>query len=249
MILDGCASIRYAQFESSDPGQIFDHMVSLIQKNYVEASGKKIKLDISERPNLSSLMNQLDSSATLFSKDDVVWIGDESNIDSLGFWFKKDENHIRIVKTEPDSPARRADLKYGDRLLEVNGRTVDNLSPGEIMKMLRGEKGSTVSLKIESKSKGVRELVLVQKSVKLNNTVFAQVMDGDIGYLYIAAFWPNTATEVRKAIKNLNNRNIRGLILDLRNNTGGDLQEITETAKMFIKTGLVIVNLKTGMSA
>jgi carboxyl-terminal processing protease len=237
----GCAGY-HAGFHSSDPEEIYDHAVSLIESKYVDDSGKHVNLDTTKRPDLSSLIQQLDSTAKLVYPDDVIIVKDNKTV-GLGFSFKKKGNIVEIQKIVPNSPSQKAHIQYGDRLLEINNIQVEGLTESQIVKTLRGEKGSDVLLKIESKSGYIREITLTRDVVKLDHTISISLLSESIGYVRIDTFRFGTSQDVTKAVKSLIKKNMKALVLDLRNNDGGILQEVVEIGQIFLKEGEPVTDL------
>ena len=143
------------------------------------------------------------------------------------------------------SPAYKAGLRPGDVLLEVNDKRVDNLSTTEVADMLRGPKGTKVQV-VVSRDSAAKPLTfnLVRGEIPRNSVDTAFWIRPGIGYMRIQSFTETTSKEVEDNLKLLGEPNIKGLILDLRENPGGLLQEGVAVAGRWLDRGQVVVSHK-----
>lgn len=141
-----------------------------------------------------------------------------------------------------NSPAEKAGLQIGDKIITINNTNVENLTSSEISNLIKNNNIETVSLVIN------RNDTLMNFTVKKSNLAYpyaeGKVIDNTtIGYLKISAFSEKLADQVEKEVTALENNNISSLIIDLRNNGGGYLSAANETASIFLKKGLTIYSL------
>ncbi|MGH9583228.1 MAG: S41 family peptidase, partial [Bryobacteraceae bacterium] len=143
------------------------------------------------------------------------------------------------------SPAYKAGLRPGDVLLDVNGKRVDNLTTVQVADLLKGPKGTKVEVTVsrEGSPKPIA-FNLVRAEIPRNSVDTAFWVKPGIAYLHIQSFTENTSQEVNDNLKRLGQRNIKGLILDLRENPGGLLQEGVAVAGRWLDRGQVVVTHK-----
>lgn len=141
------------------------------------------------------------------------------------------------------NPAQLQDVKAGDLISKINGIVTFAKDRNEISQLLRGPKGSTVNLEIERDGKVINK-ALVREEIKQPNVSYSGMLDHHIAYIRLDKFLENSGQEVKDALVELNKQQPKGLILDLRNNGGGILQEAVKIVNLFVKEGVHIVTQK-----
>ncbi len=148
-----------------------------------------------------------------------------------------------VVAPFAGSPAYQAGLRPGDIIVQVDDTPTDNLSTGEVVKLLRGPKGITVRvLVLREGTPAPLEFAITRAEILLPSIEHAFEIRPGIGFIRIASFSETASRELAKALRKLNHRNLRGLILDLRGNQGGLLSEGVSVADMFLSRGQVVVS-------
>lgn len=159
-----------------------------------------------------------------------------SKISGIGVNIVNDAGKIRIISVIEETPAQFADLKANDIILSINGKKVSGLSLAEVSNLVKGPENTFVSMDILRKSE-VLSKNIIRKEIKIK-TVKSSV-DKNIGYIQISSFISNsTPNEFLEALENT--RNTKGLILDLRGNTGGLLTNAVFIANLFIEKGKLV---------
>ncbi|NIM05137.1 MAG: hypothetical protein GTN69_03290 [Armatimonadetes bacterium] len=145
-----------------------------------------------------------------------------------------------ITALIPGGPAEHAGLKPGDQILEIEGISTFGMNISEAAKLIRGAPGTSVALLIqrEAHSKPI-EFKIVRRNVYIP-TVEQRVLEGDIGYLRITSFNDQTVKLTADALTELESKGIRGLVLDLRDNPGGELDVCLGVAEMFVPEGPIV---------
>jgi carboxyl-terminal processing protease len=147
---------------------------------------------------------------------------------------------IVVVAPLPDSPAERAGLRSGDRIEEVDGTPTKGLGLGGTVQKIKGRAGTTVQLLIGREGEEKPLEVKIVRGVIQIRSVTHQMLPDDIGYLRITTFNESTPDLAKKAMHSLRADGMKGLLLDLRGNTGGELESCVEAASQFLGKGPVV---------
>lgn len=147
------------------------------------------------------------------------------------------EKYPTILYTLPDSPAEKAELKTNDKILKVNGVSCEGMTLEKVVSLIKLEEGSNVELLIK---RGEEEITVPLKTEKVSNPSVDFDQYEDIGYIQIASFDEKTSKEFEAAYNKLREEDIKGLIIDLRNNGGGVFEEVVKIAKMLVPKGLIV---------
>ncbi|NIR42558.1 MAG: S41 family peptidase [Gemmatimonadetes bacterium] len=167
------------------------------------------------------------------------------NYGGLGIRIDQKDNWITVVQTLPNTPADRAGLQPGDRLIEVDGESMKGWTSEKAVSVLRGPKGAPVDLKISRV--GVPEPIpvrIVRDDIHVDYVV-AFVLEPGIGYIQQLQFSAQSANDIRGEIEDLRGQGMRALVLDLRNNPGGLLEEGVEVADIFLEDGSDVVETRS----
>ena len=162
--------------------------------------------------------------------------------EGLGMTIERKDKLIIIVSPMEGTPAFRMGLRAGDKIIEIEGKETYGMSSEEASNLMRGPAGTKVTMKI--KREGIEEpldYVIERAVIELKNVPYYGVFGDGIGYVRLSRFSEETGTELKEAIRNLNERNVKGLIFDLRFNGGGLLNEGVETSNLFLDEGKLIV--------
>lgn len=153
-----------------------------------------------------------------------------------------------VVVTDPYEgfPAQKADIRAGDVILEIDGKSVKGKKYDEISKILKGQPKTPVKLKIKrEEEKDLLEKIVMRDEIKINNVPYHGMMDNGIGYIKLTGFTDNAAQEVKDALLDLKSKDqLKGLILDLRGNPGGLLNEAVNIVNIFVNKGIDVVSTK-----
>lgn len=162
----------------------------------------------------------------------------------VGIVVGEKEGKLTVIAPIEDSPAEKAGIKAGDIILKVDGKEISAKELEKAVSMMRGKEGTKVILTIFREGKGVKDYELTRSIIVLK-TVKSQVLKGDIGYIRITSFDENTADEFEKAFEKLQKQNIKGLVLDLRDNPGGLLDTSVAIADMILPQGTIVYTIDT----
>ena len=169
----------------------------------------------------------------------------------IGAMIQKQGDYVVITEPYQGFPAQKAGLRAGDKIIAINGKPAKGLSSMAVSKLLKGDPGSSFKMTIQHYgAKKDTTLQLTREQIKIPNVPFYGVVGDNIGYIRLNQFNPNAANDVRNAFIDLKeNNNIKGVIIDLRNNGGGLLNEAVKIANIFVKKGQTIVTTKGKLPA
>ena len=152
---------------------------------------------------------------------------------------------LHIISPLDDSPADRAGLKPADVIQKIDEVVTKDITLNDAVRKMRGEPGSVVRLTILREGEAVPlEFSVTREAVKVRGVREAKILDGGIGYIRISEFQEQTARDFREAIERLTKQNMKGLIVDVRNNPGGLLHAAVDVAENFIPAGQLILATK-----
>ena len=167
--------------------------------------------------------------------------GETGEFEGIGADVTLMDGRLLILGPRPDSPASRAGIRPGDIVVAVDGVDIEGLDLPEAVDLIRGPKGSTVVLRIiRPGTLRSIDISVVRDTIRLTN-VNARMQEDGVGYIGVGTFDAKTADGVREAIAGLRSEGARGLVLDLRNNTGGLVDAAVRVVSEFVESGLVFV--------
>jgi carboxyl-terminal processing protease len=166
----------------------------------------------------------------------------DGNFVGLGVELKTQNNQLLIVSVIPNSPAERAGLKKGDKILEVDGQLTSSMNSDKAADLLQGAEGTTATLVVQNEQQAARRLLVRREQVDVPSIEHAHIVDAATGtaYLKLAAFQKSTGADLDKALWALHRQGMRSLIIDLRGNPGGLLTASVDAADRFIETGVLV---------
>ncbi len=198
---------------------------------------------------IRSMMHSLDPYTDYFPEDKAaeykqMMTGKYAGIGSI-ISYSFTRKHVVINEPYEGMPAAEAGLKKGDMILSIDGESMVGKTTAYVSDHLRGEPGTTMVLKIQRPSTGKKMTVKVQrKAIQMPYLPYYGMQKGDIGYINYNQYLENSAKDVRRAFIDLKKQGMKGLVLDLRNNGGGSVQEALQILNMFIPKGKHLLSMK-----
>jgi carboxyl-terminal processing protease len=196
---------------------------------------------------IRSMVDAVDEAHTVFMTPQIhqnhqQWAQGNAQYEGIGARLRSDP--LRVVYVFPGSPAEAAGIRRGDELLAVNGETVRDESATNVALMVRGEAGTSVRLTVARQGDPVRDIEIVRASIRIQS-LEARVI-GDVGYLRIQDFpVPALYDDVAAELTKFNQMGVKGLILDLRANTGGRTDVGARVAGLFLNEGTPVYQRTT----
>ena len=218
--------------------------LDIIDANYV---GKVDYEKISES-SIQSMLWTLDPHSAFFTRDQFRKLYEEqaSQFYGIGVSILQHRDGVYVQSVIPNTPADEAGIRYGDRFLEVEGKDAKDWSSAEVSKNVRGKRGTPVNVKIErAGSKEPIDFTIVRGGVPLPSVRNYFMLNSEIGYVGLTGgFQETTSEELKQAIADLKKQGMKSLILDLRGNPGGLLQQAREVVGEFVPKGQTVVSVK-----
>lgn len=216
---------------------LLNEVASLINTKYVD---EKSEIDL-----INGLVSSLKDPYSNFYTPEEYEVFKEDlkgEYTGIGVLIGLKNNRVEILMVFKNSPAYEANLPVHSYIVEVNGINVEGKSVDEIANMVRGKEGTYVDLKVVKDGETLSFKIL-RKKIVAESVMFYNISD-DIGYIRILTFTDNTPTETKKAFNNL--KDIKGLILDLRDNPGGLLSSLNQVAKYLVPEGTLFYSETRG---
>ena len=220
--------------------QINDIM-NLVKHKYVEEVDQEVLIEGAIRGMIDAIGDPYSTYMNPSEFKDFM-ISVDGSFEGVGLSLGYDESSSSIVVIAPieGSPAFKAGIYPKDRIVKVDDVDLKSKNLDDAVKLMRGKKGTKVTIYVERP--GVDEVLqfeLVRDNIRLA-TVRHDILPGDIGYIKISSFDSYTSKEFKEAIDELENKGLKGIILDLRNNPGGSLQESVDVADRILGKGLIV---------
>jgi len=222
----------------------FFEALNLVRFEYVK---KDVDLDKVIQGAIRGMFKTLDDPYSRYMDPDSFKREQEDmflgHFGGLGIIISIKDDQLTIISPIEDTPAYRAGVKAGDKIAEIDGKTTEGMGLDEAVNILRGEKGTEVTLGIKRENVGeLLEISIIRDIIEVK-AVKKEVIgrDNNIGYIRVTTFNINTDPELKKVLDEFKkDSDIQGIILDLRNNPGGLLDSAIGVASKFIKEGAVV---------
>jgi len=196
---------------------------------------------------LKGMLASLDPHSQFLDPDtyNELKVETEGKFGGLGIEITIKDGLLTVVTPIEDTPAWKAGIKANDRIIKINNELTRDMTLTDAVKKLRGKSGELVNIIIFRESeKKILEFKIVRDIIKIKDIKEARILEDGIGYIRLVEFRENTAQDINTAIENLSKSGMNALILDLRNNPGGLLDEAVKVAEKFIEKGKLVVYTK-----
>lgn len=237
--------------QKSDPAQMpgmrprndkIGTILNIIERNYVDSVNRD---DLVEAA-IPAMLKKLDPHSVYIPAKDLTRANEslQGNFEGIGISFNMLTDTILIISTIPGGPSEKQGLQAGDKILYVNDSLVAGrgISDEDVMGMLKGPKGTSVSVKIMRN--GFNDLLafnIVRDKIPIYSVDVAYMVNDNTGYIKINNFAVTTFDEFMKGLKRLRDQGMTKLIVDLRGNSGGIMEDAVQIANQFLRQGQLIV--------
>ena len=224
--------------------------VDQVDRNYVKEVDRRELIEAAIR----GMMSKLDPYSAYIGPEELAQF--RSSVDNefggIGIHVSVDDGDLKVLSPIYGTPAYRAGIQAGDRIVEIEGKSTDGIQPDDAIRWMKGAEGTKVSITVVHAGKTKREKFTLTRERVHVETVLGDRRKADdhwefmydeksrIGYIRISAFSQETAKELRAALEDLKQRKVRGLVLDLRFNPGGLLRSAIEVSNLFISSGRIV---------
>ena len=229
-------------FEISKNLDLFATLYKELNTYYVD------ELDSEElmRTGINAMLKSLDPYTSFYTEEDMEGYNMQisGKYGGIGAMIKTQGDFVIISEPYEDFPAHKAGLIAGDIIVEIDGVSFKGKNSEDVSNTLRGAPGTKVNLTIEKPSTGERvKKTLVREEIKIKSVPYYGVID-EVGYVVLHSFTNHCSDDLKIALKELKKENPKGIILDLRSNPGGLLQEAVNVSNLFIDKNKEIVTTK-----
>ena len=231
-------------FEISKNMEILSTLYKELNTNYVDGVNPSDLM----KTGIDAMLDKLDPYTVFIPESEIedfrfMTTGEYGGIGSL---IHKQGNYVIISEPYENSPAQKAGLKAGDKILKINDKSASGKSVEDVSTVLKGQPGTSFKLLIEraSESKPIA-IEVVREKITIDPVPYYGMLESGIGYIKLNSFTQTASAEVKKALLELKAKNaIGGLVLDLRDNGGGLLNEAVNIVNLFVKKNEQVVSTK-----
>lgn len=221
----------------------FNIILNSALKNHVEENDSEKLVEAA----IKGMLKELDPHSVYYSVEDMNNIREnmQGSFVGVGITYSMISDTLNILKVSSGGPSEKAGLKSGDKLIEIDGKKAIGLDRDELQKLLRGTRGTEVTLGVLRDSPKINEFEVIRDVLPIRSVDAAFILDGtDIGYINVNKFRENTYVEFHDSLMSLKKQGMRKLIFDLRGNPGGIFSQGNLIADEFLESGKTIVETK-----
>lgn len=222
-------------------------IMDLVQENFVDSNpDKKIQVnnELLLEGALKGMIDSLgDPHSNYFSKEEMQEFTEDiaGKFAGVGMQISKEkDDYLKVESPIEGTPAFRAGIKPQDKILEIDGESTLALTTNDCVKKLKGEPGTKVKVKVYRESTKETFDIELERAIIELKYVKHKMLDNQVGFVRLTQFGENVSGDVQKAVEDLLTKGMKGLILDLRFNTGGSLSEAIKISSFFLKDGTVV---------
>jgi len=228
------ANVAYSKLK------LFGDVLSIIQSSYVE----EVNVDNLVKGAVNGMVQTLDPHSSYLTPDMLKQVEVETKgvFGGLGIEIGMKDGFLTVIAPIEDTPAARAGIQAGDKIIRIENESTKNMNVMDAVKRLRGEPGSKVTITIVRESLTEPKVYTLTRDIIKVKSVKSKSMGDGIGYIRLAQFQLDSHQEVERALQGFlkEKGGVKGLILDLRNNPGGLLDQAVRIADEFVESGLIV---------
>ncbi len=194
---------------------------------------------------IEGMVNGLDPHSDFLSKDDFneLKIGTTGRFGGLGIEITQEDSYIKVISPIDDTPAMRSGILAGDMIIKVDDKDLKDVPINDAVKLMRGKPGTSVEITILRKKVNKPIVLSIQREIIISKGIKTKIFKNNIGYIRLSNFQSNSTSDLQTAFYKLNkqsNNNMKGLIVDLRNNPGGVLGAAVGISDLFLQSGKIV---------
>lgn len=238
------AQEKQNNFEISKSIEIYNNVFRYLNMNYVDEINPAELNEVA----INAMLKQLDPYTVFIPESEMedvkmLTMGEYGGIGSIIQYY---DDNVHISEPYENFPAHKAGLLPGDAILEINGVNTVKKSVSEVSELLKGQPGSEVVLKIKREGeKNVLTKTLTREKIKIDNIPYYAVLDGGVAYIVLNQFTKGAAKELKEVFLEMKaNNELNGLVIDLRGNGGGLLNEAVDIINLFVPKNKLVVYTK-----
>src|SRR5260370_13428296 len=228
----------------------FDEALRLIQERYID--GQKLEYNNVFKSSIIGMLRSLDPHSNYYDRQEFDELKTDQRSEYFGIgasiqnYTAGDQTETFITATFANSPAGRAGLRFSDRIVEVDGGKMSGKTSLDVRDKIRGPRGTTVKLTLErAEDKRIQKIDITRDAVPQPSIPDAYMLNPGVGYIDMTRGFNYTTTdELQDALERLHAKGMNSLVLDLRNNPGGFLDQAIHVAEVFLKNGQLILTQK-----
>ena len=218
---------------------IFGEVLNKINEEYVDEVDQSKSMDAA----INGLLQSLDPYSAYMTPESFKSMQTETSgkFGGLGIEVGMESGVVKVISPIDNTPASKAGLKAGDYIVKIDGIQVQGKSLMDAVDLMRGLVGSSIELTI--RRRGVKKSLIfnITREIIQVQSVKSELIDNNIGYIRLTSFNENSSDQIKKKIIKLNkNKNLKGYILDLRNNPGGLLSQAIKISDFFLENGQIV---------
>ncbi len=220
----------------------FTEVMSLIKKNYVD----EVKTKDLVTSAIKGMVSSLDPHSGYMTPDSFkeLQVETKGEFGGLGIQIGIKDNVLTVIAPIDDTPAYRAGIKAGDKIIKIAGESTRNMEIEKAVTKMRGPKGSPIVLTLFREGwSEPKDFTIVRDIIKIKS-VKPKMLDSSIGYIKLSQFQESTAADLSSALAGLKKDGMTSLILDLRNDPGGLLNSAVDVAEQFLPPKQLVVYIK-----
>ncbi len=226
----------------------FNEALTLVQKNYVD----DVSADKLTEAAIKGMLAELDPHSTYITQEQLKRINEDfsGSFEGIGVEFDIVNDTITIITPISGGPSEALGIQAGDKIVKIDGVSSIGMTREEVPKKLRGAKGTKVTVSIaRGNSKDLIDFEITRDKIPLYSVDASFMINNEVGYARVTRFSATTYDEFSKALAEMKKSGMKKLVLDLRNNPGGYLDQAFKMASMFIERGKKIVYTKSRIPA
>ena len=218
---------------------LFGEVLEKINDEYVDEVDQSKSMDSA----INGLLQSLDPYSAYMTPESLESMQTETSgeFGGLGIEVGMEAGVVKVISPIDDTPASKAGLKAGDYIVKINNTQVQGKSLMEAVELMRGPVGSSIEITIRRRGEKKALIFNIKREIIEVQSVKFELLEDNIGYIRLTSFNENSSTQIKEKIEKLNkNKNLKGYILDLRNNPGGLLSQAIEISDFFLENGEII---------